>query len=41
LTDIAPDDYAHAIALQWDGKIVLGGVISDHVSADFALVRYK
>jgi uncharacterized delta-60 repeat protein len=41
MTDIVLDDIAYALAIQWDGKIVLAGSFSDYLPVDFALVRYK
>ncbi|HMC05344.1 MAG TPA: delta-60 repeat domain-containing protein, partial [Actinomycetota bacterium] len=42
LTDFGgSDDWAHAIALQPDGRIVLGGVSDHSGSRDFALARYN
>jgi uncharacterized delta-60 repeat protein len=41
MTDIAPQDYAYALALQRDGKIVLAGYFADYLPVDFGLVRYK
>lgn len=41
ITDIdGTDDFAYAMALQPDGKIVLGGYAEHDLDADFALVRY-
>ncbi|HEV8718142.1 MAG TPA: hypothetical protein VGX03_35665 [Candidatus Binatia bacterium] len=37
----AGDDYAHAIALQKDGKIIVAGGSSDGRNSTFALIRYN
>lgn len=39
-TSIINKDYANSVALQSDGKIVVGGHISLGFNSDFALVRY-
>ena len=40
--DVVPDDEAHAVAVQSDGKIVVAGYANDGVSENvFALVRYN
>lgn len=42
LTQLDPgSDEGHAVAVQSDGKIVLGGYGSAGVDSDFALVRYE
>jgi uncharacterized delta-60 repeat protein len=41
MTDVAPQDYANALALQQDGKIILAGSFADDSPVDFGLVRYK
>ncbi len=42
LTDLlANQDYAYAVMLQPDGKIVVAGNAHDIVASDFAVVRYK
>ncbi len=42
-TPVVPgnSDYAYALAIQDDGKIVAAGYTSDGLDADFALVRYN
>jgi uncharacterized delta-60 repeat protein len=32
-------DYAHSVALQWDGKILVAGITEDGVAANFMLAR--
>jgi uncharacterized delta-60 repeat protein len=38
---LSGDDYAYAVALQPDGKIILAGQAANGTSSDFALVRYN
>src|SRR4051812_3639436 len=35
------DDYARAVAVQQDGKIIVGGYTDNGSAADFAAVRYN
>lgn len=39
-TDIGPDDFVNAVAIQPDGQIVVAGSASFSMGADFALARY-
>ena len=39
-TSFGHDEYAAAVAIQSDGKIVAAGTRRDHLNSDFALVRY-
>jgi uncharacterized delta-60 repeat protein len=41
ITDFTTHDFAYAVALQSDGKIVAGGYIHDSGDGDFALARYN
>lgn len=40
VTDLGEDGDSYSIAVQADGKILLGGQISDDMSIDFAIARY-
>ena len=41
LTDITYEDYAEAVAVQEDGKIVLAGSVFNDTMTNLAVVRYK
>jgi uncharacterized delta-60 repeat protein len=41
ITDLSPGDYATAIALQSDGRVLVAGFSDNGYNFDFALVRYE